>query len=150
MSIEVNNESGVQVDEAELVALAKKQPGKISMGSAGIGTGQDISARQFSAQAGVEMLNVQYKGGAPALNDLLGGQILSMFETSPTALPYARDGKQLRALLTDVIDLAEPRAAELERRNRACVVQACDRGRRGHFTRGGRERQRPLRVRDAR
>lgn len=82
----------------ELVALAKKQPGKISMGSAGIGTGQDISARQFSAQAGVEMLNVQYKGGAPALNDLLGGQIQSMFETSPTALPYARDGKQLRAL----------------------------------------------------
>jgi tripartite-type tricarboxylate transporter receptor subunit TctC len=82
----------------ELVVLAKKQPGKISMGSAGIGTGQDIAARQFSAQAGVEMLNVQYKGGAPALNDLLGGQIQSMFETSPTALPYARDGKQLRAL----------------------------------------------------
>ena len=82
----------------ELIALAKKTPGKISMGSAGIGTGQDIAARQFSAAAGVEMLNVQYKGGAPALNDLLGGQIQSMFETSPTALPYARDGKQLRAL----------------------------------------------------
>ena len=82
----------------ELIALAKTQPGKISMGSAGIGTGQDISARQFSAAAGVEMLNVQYKGGAPALNDLLGGQIQSMFETSPTALPHARDGRQLRAL----------------------------------------------------
>ena len=46
----------------------------------------------------MEMLNVQYKGGAPALNDLLGGQIVTMFETSPTALPYARDAKQLRPL----------------------------------------------------
>jgi tripartite-type tricarboxylate transporter receptor subunit TctC len=83
----------------ELVALAKKQPGKVTMGSAGIGTGQDIAARQFSTMAGVSMLHVPYKGGAPALNDLLGGQIQTMFETSPTALPYAKekDGK-LRAL----------------------------------------------------
>jgi tripartite-type tricarboxylate transporter receptor subunit TctC len=83
----------------ELVALAKAQPGKISMGSAGIGTGQDIAARQFSGMANVNVLHVPYKGGAPALNDLLGGQIQAMFETSPTALPYAKekDGK-LRAL----------------------------------------------------
>ena len=83
----------------ELVALAKAQPGKISMGSAGIGTGQDIAARQFTGMANVNVLHVPYKGGAPALNDLLGGQIQAMFETSPTALPYAKekDGK-LRAL----------------------------------------------------
>jgi tripartite-type tricarboxylate transporter receptor subunit TctC len=83
----------------ELIALAKKQPGKISMGSAGVGTGQDIAARQFTTMAGVNVLHVPYKGGAPALNDLLGGQIQAMFETSPTALPYAKekDGK-LRAI----------------------------------------------------
>jgi tripartite-type tricarboxylate transporter receptor subunit TctC len=83
----------------ELIALAKKQPGKISMGSAGVGTGQDIAARQFTSMAAVNVLHVPYKGGAPALNDLLGGQIQAMFETSPTALPYAKekDGK-LRAI----------------------------------------------------
>jgi len=86
-------------DVKELIALAKAQPGKITMGNAGVGTGQDIAARQFSSMAGVNVLHVPYKGGAPALNDLLGGQIQSMFETSPTALPYARekDGK-LRAI----------------------------------------------------
>jgi tripartite-type tricarboxylate transporter receptor subunit TctC len=82
----------------DLIALAKAQPGKITMGSAGIGTGQDISARQFTSSTGVNVLHVPYKGGAPALNDLLGGQIQTMFETSPTALPYARDAKQLRPI----------------------------------------------------
>jgi tripartite-type tricarboxylate transporter receptor subunit TctC len=83
----------------DLIALAKAQPGKITMGNAGVGTGQDIAARQFSSMAGVSVLHVPYKGGAPALNDLLGGQIQTMFETSPTALPYAKekDGK-LRAI----------------------------------------------------
>jgi tripartite-type tricarboxylate transporter receptor subunit TctC len=81
----------------ELVALAKAQPGKVSMGSAGIGTGQDISARQFTAMTGTNVLHVPYKGGAPALADLLGGQINAMFETSPTALPIVKEGK-LRGL----------------------------------------------------
>ncbi len=83
----------------DLIKLAKAQPGKINIGNAGIGTGQDIAARQFSSAAGLDMLHVPYKGGAPALNDLLGGQIQVMFETSPTALPYAkeRNGK-LRAV----------------------------------------------------
>jgi tripartite-type tricarboxylate transporter receptor subunit TctC len=77
----------------ELIALAKAQPGKITMGNAGIGTGQDIAARQFSTMAGVEMLHVPYKGGAPAMADLLGGQIKTMFQTAPEAMPYVRDGK---------------------------------------------------------
>jgi tripartite-type tricarboxylate transporter receptor subunit TctC len=83
----------------DLIKLAKSQPGKINIGNAGIGTGQDIAARQFTAAAGLDMLHVPYKGGAPAMNDLLGGQIQVMFETSPTALPYAkeRNGK-LRAV----------------------------------------------------
>ena len=81
----------------ELIVMAKAQPGKVTMGSAGIGTGQDIAAKQFEMMTGVKVLHVPYKGGAPALNDLLGGQINAMFETSPTALPYVKDGK-LRGL----------------------------------------------------
>jgi tripartite-type tricarboxylate transporter receptor subunit TctC len=81
----------------ELIALAKAQPGKITVGSAGIGTGQDIAAQQFVMMTGTTVLHVPYKGGAPALSDLLGGQINAMFETSPTALPYVKQGK-LRGL----------------------------------------------------
>jgi tripartite-type tricarboxylate transporter receptor subunit TctC len=81
----------------DLIALAKAQPGKVTMGSAGIGTGQDIAAKQFEMAAGVKVLHVPYKGGAPALNDLVGGQIQSMFETSPTALQYVT-GNKLRGL----------------------------------------------------
>ncbi len=81
----------------ELIALAKAKPGAVTMGSAGIGTGQDIAAKQFEMATGVRVLHVPYKGGAPALNDLLGAQIQSMFETSPTALPYVKSNT-LRAL----------------------------------------------------
>jgi tripartite-type tricarboxylate transporter receptor subunit TctC len=81
----------------ELIALAKAQPGKITMGNAGIGTGQDMAARQFTAMSGTNVMHVPYKGGAPAMTDLLGGQIQAMFQTSPEAVPYLRDGK-VRAL----------------------------------------------------
>jgi tripartite-type tricarboxylate transporter receptor subunit TctC len=77
----------------ELIALAKSRPGKLTFGSAGIGTGQDIAAQQFTMMTGVDVLHVPYKGGAPALSDLLGGQIDAMFETSPTAIPYVKQGK---------------------------------------------------------
>jgi tripartite-type tricarboxylate transporter receptor subunit TctC len=81
----------------ELIALAKARPGKLTFGSAGIGTGQDIAAQQFTMMTGINVLHVPYKGGAPALSDLLGGQIDAMFETSPTAIPYLKQGK-LKAL----------------------------------------------------
>jgi len=81
----------------DLIASAKARPGQVTMGSAGIGTGQDIAAKQFEVATGALFLHVPYKGGAPALNDLMGGQINAMFETSPTALPYVKENK-LRAL----------------------------------------------------
>jgi tripartite-type tricarboxylate transporter receptor subunit TctC len=81
----------------ELVAMAKARPGKVSFGSASVGSAQHFATEIFMQQAGVDMLHVPYKGGAPALNDLMGGQIDMVFDTSPTALPYVKSGK-LRAL----------------------------------------------------
>ncbi|MBS0454159.1 MAG: tripartite tricarboxylate transporter substrate binding protein [Proteobacteria bacterium] len=81
----------------ELIALAKARPGKVSFGSASVGSAQHFASEIFMQQAGVQMLHVPYKGGAPALTDLMGGQIDMLFDTSPTALPYVKSGK-LRAL----------------------------------------------------
>lgn len=81
----------------ELVAYAKANPGKLTVGNSGIGGPQDISAQMFMRMTGTDMLSVSYKGGAPALADLMAGQIDLMFETSPTAVPMAKSGK-LRAL----------------------------------------------------
>lgn len=82
---------------AELVAYAKANPGKLTVGNSGIGGPQDIAARMFMQMTGTDMLSVSYKGGAPALADLMGGQIDLMFETSPTSVPIAKSGK-LKAL----------------------------------------------------
>ena len=81
----------------ELIALAKEKPGKLTFGSASVGSAQHFSAEVLMQQTGVELLHVPYKGGAPALTDLMGGQIDLLFDTSPTALPYVKSGK-LRAL----------------------------------------------------
>lgn len=81
----------------ELVAFLKANPGKLSFGTSGIGNPQDLSARIFMTATRTDMVNVAYKGGAPALADLVGGHIDLMFETSPTAVPYVKSGK-LRAL----------------------------------------------------
>lgn len=85
----------------ELIAYAKRNPNKLTIGTSGIGTSHDVAARAFMQATGTEMVLVPYKGGAPALADLLGGQIDIMFDSSPTAAPYVQSGK-LRALgLTD-------------------------------------------------
>lgn len=82
---------------AELIKYAKANPGKLTYGSAGVGGSQDIAARRFMEMTGIDMLHVPYKGGAPALTDLLGGQIDVMFETSPAAIPYVKSAR-LKAL----------------------------------------------------
>jgi tripartite-type tricarboxylate transporter receptor subunit TctC len=92
------NTTRVQANSvAELVTLLKASPGKYSFGTSGIGNPQDFSARVFMGATGTDMVNVAYKGGAPALADLVGGHIDLMFETSPTAVPYVKSGK-LKAL----------------------------------------------------
>jgi len=81
----------------ELIALAKARPGEINFASSGHGTPAHLAGELFNLMAGVEMVHVPYKGAAPALADLLGGQVQIMFSTMPPALPHVRDGK-LRAL----------------------------------------------------
>ncbi len=81
----------------ELVAYAKANPGKVSFGSSGTGGANHLSGELFKSMAGVDMLHIPYKGAAPALNDLLGGQIPVMFDSVPGVLQHIQSGK-LRAL----------------------------------------------------
>jgi len=81
----------------ELIAYAKKNPGKLAFGSAGTGGGTHLAGELFKAQAGVDLLHVPYKGSAPAMTDLLGGQVQLMFSDAPTALPHLKSGR-VRAL----------------------------------------------------
>lgn len=77
---------------AELIAMAKKEPGKLSFGSSGIGGANHLSGELFKQMAGVDIVHIPYKGAAPAMNDLLGGHIPIMFDTLPTVLPAASAG----------------------------------------------------------
>ena len=80
-------------DVAELIALAKKEPGKLSFGSAGTGGANHLSGELFKQMAGVDIVHVPYKGAAPAMNDLVAGHIPIMFDTLPTVIPNAKAGK---------------------------------------------------------
>jgi tripartite-type tricarboxylate transporter receptor subunit TctC len=77
---------------AELVAMAKKDPGKLSFGSTGIGGANHLSGEMFKQMAGIDLVHIPYKGAAPAMNDLLGGHIPIMFDTLTTVLPEATAG----------------------------------------------------------
>ncbi|HVY07232.1 MAG TPA: tripartite tricarboxylate transporter substrate binding protein [Burkholderiales bacterium] len=81
----------------ELIALAKSKPGELAFASAGNGTSQHLSGELFKKLAGVEMIHVPYKGSAPAVIDLVGGQVQLMFDNIPSSLPQVKAGK-LRAL----------------------------------------------------
>jgi len=89
----------------ELVAYAKANPGKVSFGSAGTGGANHLSGELFKSLAGVNMVHVPYKGAAPALNDLLGGQIPMMFDSIPGVLQHIQSGK-LRALAVTTLKRA--------------------------------------------
>jgi tripartite-type tricarboxylate transporter receptor subunit TctC len=81
----------------EFIAYAKANPGKINYASAGNGTSFHVSGELFNMMAGVHMVHVPYRGNAPALTDLLGGQVQVMFADMPSSIEYIRTGK-LRAL----------------------------------------------------
>jgi tripartite-type tricarboxylate transporter receptor subunit TctC len=81
----------------ELIALAKAQPGKLTFGSSGTGGAPHMAVELFKILAKVNVVHVPYKGGGPAMADLVGGQISGSFASMPSSIPFVRGGK-LRAL----------------------------------------------------
>ena len=81
----------------EFIAYAKANPGKINMASAGNGIAPHVAGELFKMMTGVDMLHVPYRGSAPALTDLLGGQVQVMFDRHAASIEHIRAGK-LRAL----------------------------------------------------
>jgi tripartite-type tricarboxylate transporter receptor subunit TctC len=77
----------------EFIAYAKANPGRINMASAGNGTPQHVVGELFKMMAGVDMVHVPYRGGAPATTDLLGGQVQVIFSPLPDSIEHIRAGK---------------------------------------------------------
>ena len=107
----------------ELIQLAKTQPGKLTFGSAGAGSSTHLAGELFKSTFGIDLLHVGYKGGAPALADLIGKQIDLDFDTVATLVPhvksgaikaYAITGDKRSALLPDVPTVLEATGTEFE------------------------------------
>jgi tripartite-type tricarboxylate transporter receptor subunit TctC len=77
----------------EFIAYAKANLGKVNMASGGIGSGNQLSGELFKMMAGINMIHVPYRGEAPALSDVLGGQVQVIFASMPGAIEYIRSGK---------------------------------------------------------
>jgi tripartite-type tricarboxylate transporter receptor subunit TctC len=90
----------------EFIAYAKANPGKINMASAGNRSAAHLAGELFNSMAGISMVHVPYRGQAPALADLLAGQVQVLFATSPASIEYVRTGK-LRALAVTTAVRAE-------------------------------------------
>jgi tripartite-type tricarboxylate transporter receptor subunit TctC len=91
----------------ELIAFAMSHPGQLNYGSGGLGSTPYLAAELFKSLAGIDVVHVPYKGGAPALSDLVGGQLTFMIENMPGTMPYAKAGN-LRALA-----ITSPQRSEL-------------------------------------
>ncbi|WP_159350275.1 Bug family tripartite tricarboxylate transporter substrate binding protein [Roseomonas harenae] len=88
---------------ADLVAAAKKDPGKITMGSSGTGTVSHITLSTVCRAAGIDITHVPYRGGGPAITDLVSGNIDMMFDVIPALMPHVREGR-FRALAVGSAD----------------------------------------------
>jgi tripartite-type tricarboxylate transporter receptor subunit TctC len=84
---------------AEFIALAKAKPGVLNYASTGAGSASHLAGELFNQRAGVEIVHIPYKGGAPALTDVLGGRVSAYYSTPSSAAPYIQDGR-LIALAT--------------------------------------------------
>ena len=88
----VNNDLPVK-NVRELIAYAKANPGKLNFASSGNAAAPHLAGESFKIAAGVQMQHVPYKGSAPALTDLIGGQVQLMFDSMPSAMPHVKAGK---------------------------------------------------------
>ncbi len=84
---------------AELIALAKKDPGSLNYASTGVGSASHLTSELFKQRAGVDIVHIPYKGGGPIMTDLLGGRVTGYFAAPPTVAPHIEAGR-LRALAT--------------------------------------------------
>jgi tripartite-type tricarboxylate transporter receptor subunit TctC len=96
-SVMVVNPSVPTKTVPEFIAYARANPGKINMGSSGNGTVAHVAGELFKMMTGINLVHVPYRGGAPALTDMLGGQVQVMFPALSSTIEYIRSGK-LRAL----------------------------------------------------
>jgi tripartite-type tricarboxylate transporter receptor subunit TctC len=86
---------------AELIVYAKTNPSELNFGSSGVGTSQHLAGELFKRRAGVDIVHIPYRGGGPAMIDLVDGRLQMMFETIPSALPHVQSG-QVRAIAITV------------------------------------------------
>jgi tripartite-type tricarboxylate transporter receptor subunit TctC len=96
-NVVVTNPSVPVTTIPELIAYAKANPGKLNVGSSGVGGVSHVAGELFKMMAGVDMVHVPYRGGGPALTDLLAGQVQLVFSSIPSAVEFVKAGK-LRAL----------------------------------------------------
>jgi len=82
---------------AEFIAYAKANPGKVNMASSGSGTSVHLSGELFKSMTGIDMIHIPYKGAAPALTDLIAGQVQVLFDNLPSSIAHIKSG-ELRAL----------------------------------------------------
>jgi len=92
---------------ADLIAAAKARPGKLNFGNAGVGSTSHLIAALFEAKAGIDVTPVPYKGAAPAMNDLIAGQVDAMFDQSNTALPQVAGGRVRAIALTSLTPMPQ-------------------------------------------
>jgi tripartite-type tricarboxylate transporter receptor subunit TctC len=113
--MEINNDIPAKT-VPEFVAWVKKNPGKVAMASGGSGSASHVGGELFKMMTGIEMVHVPYRGGAPALTDLMGGQVQVMFSPLPESIAAIRGGKvrplavtiaERSAALPDVPTVAE-------------------------------------------
>jgi tripartite-type tricarboxylate transporter receptor subunit TctC len=104
--MEINNDIPAKT-APEFVAWVKQNPGKVAMASGGSGSASHVGGELFKMMTGIEMVHVPYRGGAPALTDLMGGQVQVMFSPLPESIGAIRGGK-VRAL---AVTIAERSAA---------------------------------------
>jgi tripartite-type tricarboxylate transporter receptor subunit TctC len=96
-SVMVVNPAVPATSVAEFVSYAKANPGKLNMGTPGVGSTGHLAGELFKATAGVDLVHIPYRGAAPAMTDLIGGQVQVMFDSMVTVLPHVQGGR-VRAL----------------------------------------------------
>jgi len=88
---------------ADFVKLSKKKPGSVHFASTGAGSASHLAGELFNQRARVEMIHIPYKGGAPALTDLLGERVASYFAAPPTAMPHVESGRLIPLATTGLV-----------------------------------------------